>query len=236
MNHSFQASITGVDKCARCSRAQLDHTDLATCECCSNVGPMDIHETMLMCPDCVAKEKAAWAESQKPENIQKRLNEIRVIDNTIQVHTDIFNAETVAIEEIRKLIEADSSIENKHFKLAEIITERYKQFSRVIFDKQNEISVLNTKQKAIQARLNDLAIKLRSDERERLKLQDLQYKPTAPAKPKPIKTNGKVKYDNAELMKYAQEANLPMAALQMICVQKNMSPKDAAEFMKRQSS
>lgn len=162
----------------------------------------------------------------------RELERIKTVDQQVQLRTDIFNAETVAIVEIKTIIDNDENITNKPYALACMLSERYQHFKKVIFDLGEQQIEKQNQQRAIQTYLNQLADKLRIEEREKLKISDLSYTPTAPkltiSKPKPRKT-----FDKAELAKYAGECGLPLATFQMLCVQKNLQPKEMAEsFLK----
>lgn len=214
-----------------------------TCECCPNQGENYVkYMTMIMCPSCHAKElglqkeSAATAEIRVQEVkdvINPSLIKIQQIDQSIQIKSDIFNAETVAIVDIKKVIDEDTTIDNKNFTLAKIVNDRINLFKKAIFEKNEEIIELNNKQRANQIYLNNLANSLRMEEREAIKLADINYKPNQvkPVKSKPINL-AKQKYDKTELNKYAQLIGVPASVIQMVCVAKNMTPEQAANSLK----
>ena len=241
MNHSFAPGIDPL-LCNKCKRPTLDHSDEAICECCPNVGPCEVYMTMLMCPSCLDKQKELQAKSESEaetrvlsqrENIDARIKEIGTIDSAVQVKSDIFNAETVAIVEIKKLVDSDDSIsaEDKNFKLASLLTDRINGFKRAITELNLEVIDKVNAQRAIQVYLNEMSNKLRVEEREKLKLQDINYQP-APQKVSKPRTPKVPKFDKAELLKWAQFANVPPSIIQMICVSKGVSPEIAANQLK----
>lgn len=234
MNHNFTPGQLDASKCATCKYDIISHTNMATCECCPTIGPVEIHKTMLMCPECVIKEKRLEAESiaGAEDRVKTVLERAQSIDYSIKIREDIFNAETVSIAEIKSAIDTDSTIENKRFELAKRLTERYQHFSKVIFDKQQEIDADNTKQRAVQSYLNQLANQLRTEEREKLKLHDINYKPVDKT-PKVSKVTTKKGFDKFELVKWANSVDIPLAAFQMVCVAKNMTPEQAAEHFRK---
>lgn len=234
MNHSFTPSQIDSTKCNLCKRGVIDHTDMATCECCSNIGKMEVFMTMLMCPECVAKEKALQIERKNGEDtrVSSLLERAKTIDYSIQVKEDIFNAETISIAEIKKAIDEDGNIPNKTYTLAESVLDRINHFQTVIFEKQAEITEEGNKQRAAQSYLNQLVSQLRIEEREKLKLKDLSYKPTE-TKTKVKKIETKKGFDKHELVKWANSVDIPLAAFQMVCVAKNMNPEQAAEHFKK---
>lgn len=233
MNHSYVPSQIDGSKCGVCRYSVIAHTDLATCECCPTIGPVEVFKTMLMCPECVAKEKSLSKDSelQAEQRVNAVIEQGRTIDYSIRVREDIFNAQTLSIVELKETIDSDSSITNKRFELAKQLTDRYQHLSKVIFDRQVEIDADNTRQRAVQSYLNQLATQLRSEEREKLKLSDINYKPTD-GKPKVTKVTTKKGFDKTQLVEFANKAGVPLAALQMICIAKNMSPEQAYEHLK----
>jgi hypothetical protein len=218
------------------------------CECCSNQGPLKMFMAMWMCSSCIAKNKelseksaaqsderveAERARSSEVLELNKILKQNQTVMSGIEVKTDIFNAETVAIVAISEAIKQDSSIENKAAKLAEVLLSNYQQYKEKIFANSAENVELVNKQNAIQKYLNELRNQLTEAEREKYKLLDINYKPNqvkiankainSPAKPK--------KYDKAEIVKAAQRANVPTSVIQMICVAKNMTPMQASDSL-----
>lgn len=242
MNHSFHPSHSDNTKCAHCKFPEVAHTSNATCEACGNTGNVDlVYGNMLMCLECQDKEKKAHAEAMKPENVQARVTNMnnameqsREVDSRIQVRSDIFNAETVAIDEIRKAIASDDSITNKPFALAEAIKARFDHFQTIVFELQAQVVDKQNQQKAQQVYLNGLSNKLRAEEREKLKIADINYQPkqVKPASPKSIKTS-KTKLDKAEVKRFAMQLGIGESSLQMLCVAKNISPEVAFNMLKK---
>jgi Zn-dependent metalloprotease len=197
-----------------------------------------------MCPDCWKKEQDTHNETMKPENQQARVDamnkamtESRKLDSTIEVRSDLFNAATVSIIDLKKLIDDNPTITNKPFALAETLTERFSHFKKVIFDANESIIEATNNQKAIQVYLNNLANSLRAEEREKLKLADINYKPGAV---KPVKTVSTVKVrkastklDKKELDKYAKELGVSAFTLQMLCVSQGITPEMAANKLRK---
>lgn len=235
--------------CAVCKKDSVAHTDHATCDACPNVGPVELrYGTMLLCADCWAKEQALQLANNTPTKQAERVDTLnaaikasREQDASIQVNTDIFNAATVAIQELKQSIDADPTITNKPYHLASELTTRFEHFKAVIFAKNQEIIEAANQQKAIQVYLNNMANTLRAEEREKLKLQDINYKPTPPKlvksktdKPATVKVRSSNKLDKAELRKYAAELNIPEYTIQMLCVSKGITPAMAADKLRKQ--
>jgi hypothetical protein len=198
-----------------------------------------------MCKSCYDKEISLQAQNNTPEKQQERidlannrmnvaLQSAREVDARILVRPDIFNAATVAIVELKQIIDSDGSIENKNFKLAEVLLERFEHFKTVIFEANETVVQATNNQKAIQIYLNQLANQLRAEEREKLKIQDINYKPkeVKPVKPRAIKT-AKPKLDKAALRKYAAELGISEFMLQTIVVSRGVSVEQAADILRK---
>lgn len=227
---------------------------IGECECCPKTDiEISVHYGNLwMCDDCWNKELALQAEANKPENVESRvlatkvvntptpidstLVKTREIDSSIQIRTDLFNAATVAIMDIKKSIDSDESITNKPARLAETLLERFNHYKQVVFELNEKIVEAGTEQKAIQVYLNQLANSLRAEEREKYKISDINYKPqTKTPTVKAIKTTGtkSKKLDKAELRKYATEIGINEYTLQAFVVSKGVTVEEAANMIKK---
>ena len=219
------------------------------CECCPNdKGPFVKFMTMVMCMDCYNKEKALQAANNHPVTQQNRVNEYRELSNitvaisretdaALQVRTDLFNASTTSILELKKLIDEDETITNKPYALASELKNRFNHFKQIIFKAQEEIIDATSNQRAIQSYLNQIANQLRAEEREKLKIADLNYRPN-PVKPvssgpseKTVRPR-KPKFDMGELRKFAKEMGIDEAKLRMVCVAKGLTVEAAAKEIK----
>jgi hypothetical protein len=241
VNHSFIASAINSEICAKCKKDLIAHSNMAECESCSNIGPVElVYGNMLMCSSCIIKEKVASSEHMSPEKQAERVAEFneglakaRLIDDAIKVRTDVFNAETVSIIDLKKLIDEDTSIINKPYALAEELMRRFNQHKAAIFEHNEAIITETNAQRAIQININELANKLRAEEREKLRISDINYKPVAlrPSKPSSIKVSKKL--DKKELKKYATELGIGEFTLQMVAVQRGISIELAAEILRK---
>lgn len=225
---------------------------IVECECCPNkVAERAIKifgGNMKMCVTCHAKELVAQADLQDPikqeerlQNSNDRANAIKTalekskeIDNSIEVRTDLFNADTVAIVDLKKLIDEDVTIQNKDFALAQTLMERFEHFKSVVFEASETIVQATNNQKAIQVYLNQLANSLRAEERAKLKIQDINYKPkeVKPVKPRAVRT-AKAKLDKVELRKYAAELGVSEFTLQILVVSKGLTVEQAANMLRK---
>lgn len=238
--HNFRSAPADSSKCIFCNLPETEHT----CSVCGNKEKqLQKMAGMLYCAECVVKEEEAQRENEKlakerveqlrienERKAQDRINNpiIPLPDTSIQVATDIFNAKIAALEDIRKEIEADSTIENKHFELAKRLEARYTHFKQIIIDAQKAEKDAQHESRTILTYYNDLAKKLKEDERAQIKLNDTQYQP--PAKPtKPVKAPSVKKYSKAEIREAAAKSGIPEQMLTMICLQRNCSVAEAIQ-------
>jgi hypothetical protein len=243
MNHSFVKPFDSSDKCGKCKFPEIAHSDKATCEACPNIGPVDIrYGNILMCDSCWTKEQNLKAESMRPENVQNRVNAMnaamdvsRKIDAAVSVRPDLFNAATTAIVDMKKLIDENPEITNKPFTLATELKNRFEHFQKVVFEANEQIIAATNNQKAIQVYLNNLANSLRAEEREKLKIQDISYKPIAPKTPtvKTVTTKTSKKIDKALLRKYAIELGVSDFTLQSFVVSSGCTVEEAADKIRK---
>ena len=205
---------------------------------------------MWFCDDCWAKEQAFTKEHMSAEAQQQRVDAYKesvesrvipqslVVDNRIEVRTDLFNAATTAILDIKKAIDENPEINNKPYELASRLKARFEHFQAVIFELNEKVVAAGNEQQAIQRYLNNLANSLKAEEREKLKIADINYqpKPQKISKPKPISTAGTkkpaVKFDKVALRNAAKELGMAESSIQMFVVSNNCSIPEAVEKIK----
>lgn len=194
------------------------------CECCDSTA-VDVtlqHGNMWMCAACSEKEKVAT----------KLIEESKIIDSSIVVKADIYNAKTVAAIELRGAIQADSTIpdDQKEYAYAKACFERFQRIQKVIFDKRQELLDNENELRMWQVNVQTTAGKLRSEYREQFKMLDVSYQPVSITKKsksvKPVKS-GK-SFDKAALFAAAKKYDVPAAGVQSIILSRNMSAEDAA--------
>jgi len=195
-----------------------------------------------MCPDCYNKEKSLTQLSEATANdrleaekargleviaINSILREARAVDDSIQVSTDIFNAQMVAINDIKAAIEADASITNKPYALAEELKRHFEHLKAVVFEANKTVMEAGTKQKAIQVYLNTRVNTLKAEERERLKIADINYTPKPVKlitdKPKSIRTKSAKVLDKDALKAAAKQLGVSEFMIQMLVVSKGIT-------------
>lgn len=217
-----------ISKCFNCRRER---------EC--DAIPVLLSSTLLFCKHCQSERDNLVDEltTSKENGSQAELflSKAASLDARIKINSDIFNAETIAIADIKKVIDEDETITNKHFRLAQAIEIRYKAFAKVVHDKTEEIIELETKQRALQTYFNSLGTQLRESERAALRLKDLQYKPKEPVKVlKPKKEKLAVKtYDIAEIRAAAEKYGVMANMVQIFCIQRKVNPEEAAALVKQ---
>lgn len=203
------------------------------CDCCTNQDKLIQFRRMNICSDCYQKEISGAHTSQELDKVTIAL--AQKIDQSIQLSTDAFNAQTVSINELKNAIENDESIPNKPYTLAAELLQRFENFKTIMFDAQKRVIDSQNNMKAIQVYLNNLAVSLRTEEREKLKISDINYKPLE-TKPKTIKVGTigapKKKFTQVEVIRVARELNVAPATIQMLCVAKNITPSEAGELIK----
>lgn len=214
------------------------------CEVCSREGVVYIHATMPFCNSCLAKELESEAQIKatagdriaklEETNLAKQAEALHAeLDTHLEIKTDVFNSTLPSIISIKAEIDADPNIENKTFELAKRVRARFDELKQIIFDLSEARTNAASQQRALVSYLNDLANKLRVDERESLKLKDINYKPTAPkpTTPKAPKVD-KPKLDKAAIRNAAKLFNVNEAQLTILCYAKNMSIDEAIRKLK----
>lgn len=243
MNHKFIPSA-GLDhtKCGvpGCGYNALDHLP-GECESCSNIGIREPLNNMLLCRDCIEKEKLTLA-LEVPERLADEVFDsksvartaesmVRELDTTIPTRKDLYNAKVPTMQELKAVINADITITNKNYEIARVMVQQFKHFQNIIFTHQEIVVNAANSLKIIQQEMNDIASKLRSEERANLRIQDINYRPTAP-KYQPTDSKRKIlkpKINKDEVRQIAAVINMPEFMIQSWCLANNVTPIVAAE-------
>lgn len=240
MDHTFQPSFTDINKCNRCTFAKDLHGDNAQCEACPNTGNLNPCNGMALCRECIAKELSTSLPSVPVNEVTHGtlpstvLDMSRNIDNSIRISTDLFNAGTVPILELKKAIDEDTSIpaDKKHYVLAQRLLERFNIHKAAIFKLQAEIVIEHSSQRAIQQYLNTLATQLQKEEREKLKIADINYKPEEVKEPKPKVVKPKAqKFTNAEIKTACAQFGVDEFMVRMTMTAKSCSLLEAVHMI-----
>lgn len=248
MNHAFLQSMSDSLKCGMivgsrlCNHDERAHTNEADCDYCNYVGIVQIDANNgLACPNClnkVVKKEVINTNGSSVISINDVLRKSKEIDYSLAIKTDIFNANTTAIQALKESVYSDDTIpaSNKASQIAGLIYDRVKHFQKLIFDKSEEVKDLNSSQRQYQVELNKIANELRADERAKYQAIDISYKPNKQAdkfkEPSVKKINVKKKLDKVELRQAASELGIAEFTLQALCVSQNLSVNDAKIKMK----
>lgn len=198
------------------------------CEACENeVEKLTTYKTMQFCDTCLAKEKDA--EKVLAEQAEDRVRESREIvvreltlrklspDEVIQSRPDYFNAEAQSHIDLMKEIEADATIDNKYYAIAQRMKIRLEHLQSKLMEVREHELRLASEERAVHVTLNHLANKLREEEKERLKLQDINYKPSqVVVKPKKEKGPAKPSVSNNELTEKCNAEKVPAAVIKVL--------------------
>ena len=194
---------------------------------------------MWFCDECWQLENKLSAENQSVEKQQERVMKVnnvvlmaKKVDSQVELREDIYNAETTAIVDIQKAIQADEKIVNKVFTLAEVITLRKSEFSKLIFDKQQEVAELRMRERAAQSILNSLSNQLHKEELEALKLKDSSYQPKAPKVIKMREPKVSTKsFKITEVKALAEKYGISVASIRSLSVVRSITAEAAAKLI-----
>lgn len=205
------------------------------CDACPKIGT-DLFEVvgskMRLCATCYQAEVKAIADSKV---IAATLQTAKVVDNSIQLKADIYNAATVSFIELKTAVDNDASIpaEKKTEAFMRAVQERITHLNDVIFNTRNELQSWSQN-------TQEFIGKLRAEEREKYKKFNVTYTP-APVTKAAIKgtrtkksDSGKapsVKFNLAEAKVAAAKYNVPLVGIQMLATQKNLTAEEAAKQM-----
>jgi hypothetical protein len=218
MNHKFVSDVVNPANCKECKRDVVSHSEYAKCEVCGKFPcSVDTYKQYdsLMCAGCIASENEAEIESaeRKKQDYIKSVEEKRyesqaaqidkiAKDNKIsplvdlpQTGDEFFNAETIDILSLEKRVMADDSIpaDKKYMFMANELQQRYRHMEKTVLEGIKVITECRSRAAANQRGLNLLASKLRSEERTKLKITDINYKVVEPPKKVNTRTTAKDK-------------------------------------------
>lgn len=213
------------------------------CECCPNDGPLFKFIDIKMCAPCLDRELECQKDLKDPAKQAERLQAHRNLENVhlehirqenarLKVSTDIFNAKIKSIADLKKEIDS-SEIENKNFTLAKVLNERYVHLNNLLHEHHGKIAEYENEQRAIQTFYNDFSKQLREEERKKLQLADLTYKPL-PVVQKVKKETPKKKYDKTGIAAASMISGIPEQLIQMVCVARDITPEAAVMILKEQ--
>lgn len=206
---------------------------LSECECCSKMAVLVMRNKMAMCPDCIGQEDKAMV--VKADAI---IAQAHVVDASIQVKMDVFNATTVASADIRASIENNPAIaaDQKDYAMAQEMLARFKHMQQVVFETRQALIDRETEMRAYQTLTQTYAGKLRTELKDQFKSFDVSYQPVQVKTPKAKSTSSSSKassFKKSELndacVKYGVDATL----VRMTMIQKNINADVAAQQVAR---
>lgn len=201
MFHKFTAIGTDIDICSECHRTEAEHTAInIKCGKCGELKPCDYFKKIkaVLCSHCAALAAGFDGLKETPvlTNYVSPADRLKEDLSQITAPGSLFNSKMIALIELKKSIWADETIpqDEKHFYYQKRITEIYEHLSKVVFDKEKEITKIQTELLdpkaellAIGKEFRDYGSELRAEIREKIRQSDLAYKPE-PVK-KPVKTD-----------------------------------------------
>lgn len=233
-DHAFRAFVHDEMHCVQCGFPEAMHTEKAKCEVCDDhKGPLQVFRTILMCQACRQKEQEAIANNEasaeqrvveQRESFVKRqaADMMKELDASITIRTDYFNADIPSVMSIKAIIDADetyATVDAKRFALALAIRERFEKDKKILFEVREVETKIASTMRAMQSYMSDLASTMKAEERAKLQLENINYKPTPPKvdkQPKPISVKAKI--DKHAMREMAAKHGIPEAALQMLAV------------------
>jgi hypothetical protein len=207
----------------------LKSTKIGDCEVCDTpqVEVFEMQGHIMMCLDCRAAEMLVIEQSTVGEKV---IQQMRTVDNTIELKQDVFNASTVAITELKGAIWADDSIESnrKQYVYTKACADHFEKMQKTVFDKRQELTTAENEMRAWQVAAQSAAGALTATEREHFKKININYQPVVKSvKPKAVKPSKS--YKSNEYKEAAAKYNVDATAIRMIALQRNLSAEDAAK-------
>ena len=203
-----------------------------TCEVCDKVtevfsmygGKMD------MCAECKASEEEVVLQSKSAEKV---IADMRGVDESLTLKQDLFNASTIPIVELKAVIWADESIpqEKKQYVYTTECTRHFEASQKRVFEKRQAVVEEENTQRAWQVAAQTAAGALTAAEREHFKKLNVSYQPATVKSVKPAKSKAPSKnYKGSEYRDAAAKYNVPVDAVRMIALQRNLNAEDAARI------
>lgn len=206
-----QLNITVCAKCKRNMMAHLPNAECEACGKCDIMlvtnedgstkqkSALEIVNDILMCRSCLSKElEAPTIKEIIPETITKLEEQLfnkpsdqieKIIKSNVfadlpQNQNEFFNAEVVDHVALEQKIMNDGDIPNdkKFMFLAQQLQMRQQHLGKILLQVKEIWLETKNRSAAVHQDLNILAGRLRKEEREQLKIQDVSYVPSLPPK------------------------------------------------------
>lgn len=231
---------------------------MLTCEICNTTSSEVVNHVVgsgikiSFCPPCLHKEMQGEAELKVMKKLETAKPVIKpaiksdtdllglpaiTTEPSLVIRSDYFNVASQSLAEMKKVIDADDSIpaDKKDYEWARRSIAWHKEMQDVLLETKKIQEEAISTQKAIQVNLNQMANKLREEERAALRIEDIKYPATTTdkkvKKPSVAKPKG---YDRIELAKIAEQYGVDKTLLQLTYTankSKGMSLADCAQSL-----
>src|SRR5262245_35870952 len=209
-----------------------NRTKLGECELCQKTVMLTLrHNNIWMCDLC-------WDDQRRLMN--STIEQAKHADQSIQLKQDLFNAKTIATMELKAAIDNDPTIpaNEKDYRFTEVLQRRISHFTDVILTKRAELIEMENEKRAMFSVLQQSAVRLSKEERNRLHIKDRTYpvkpiKPIKPAKDGTPSKGRKPKVDVEAARKYAAQYGVPAEVVIMLAGMNNITPEEAAKRLKK---
>jgi len=243
MKHQFQAStIAGAEEmCRVCHLDMVSHTDSATCSRCEKVSVCELFPSVsdpkrqLLCAVCISEEYLAANELAEQKKLASEKRDMTLV--TIGSAGAYFAADIDKIppvKEINDIVQADASIpaDRKNYEILRRTKERILNLQEKVVNATKDIREWQRDENELRLYLSHKQKEISLDEQKKLGLdKPVDYKPTKAAKPTSAPSVRGTNLD--EMKKYANQFGIPLQALRILVVRRNLSIADAAkEFIK----
>lgn len=189
---------------------------------------------MWLCAEHLAQEKAIDARLAEARQLQK---DFKAADTQINIVTDILNAATVPIIELRQAIEVDDTIEpkDKEFTFVRMVQEHVVTLQEKLVAQRKSVLETENALKAWVTTGQSAVGKLPAELQAQFKNLRIDYVPAAP--PKSVKTvtptkSGKT-FQKEEVRKWAAHYGVDQIFVQTLVVGQGKSPQEAAKHAAR---
>jgi hypothetical protein len=158
----------------------------------------------------------------------------KMLDETITIRSDYFNANIPSLIEIRQAIFSDESLsaDEKQFKYVGMLKEHIGHMRQVLIDMRDAEMKIGARMKLMQSEINTEANKLREEERAALQIENITYTPVAPKVKKtptaPTTKAIRIKVDMKEVEALAKKYGVPEQTIMSTIRLKKLSPEAAA--------
>lgn len=201
-----------------------------TCENCdTQTEVFNTRGNIKMCQPCIDEEKQFLENAALANRV---ISDMRAVDTASELKADIFNAQTVAIVELKAAIWADENIPDarKQYVYTQECEKHFLASQKRVFEKRQAVIDEESIQARWQTAAQAAAGQLSMVEREHFKKLNMNYQPTQVKTPKPAKTKAPSKnYKGNELREACAKYNVPTQIIQLMVLQRNITAEVAAK-------